>query len=438
VKVQTSAFEEATQSVNLLYTFGDEMEGAYLDWVQPTCTAFLPFLGTDADVALLCGEVRGAAFQAWAMMIKCAKKGCQDRGQAPVLAQELTRTFLVKIIEVLRDEQDPDTIRESADGICECLKNSGQGVLGTTEIHQLLQRLFELIEESTKRSESEEKAKKDKSGGPADEDEDEDEEGDEDACRYSCQEAIGAIMEVAPQDIVQPAVLQDVSQRLGKYLGSKLERSVGLYLSCNMLKNLKDQAQPAFPIFMPAIFQALVDKDPDIRIPACWAVNLAAELPVFAEAAPQAFKALAQLLGGKPPKKKDDQGWVAQDNAVAALLALSRHKAQCTPPDVPAWELIVSKLPLEADWDEAKKVHKSIVELVMQQDAGLLGPNAANLGKILSALAEMYKSEEISEKETDAIILQIFNAIPQEKLLTLKDAFSEKQMKKIERMLTGA
>jgi hypothetical protein len=438
VKVQTSKFEEATQSINLLYTFGDEMEGAYLDWVQPTCQALLPFLSGEDDVALLCGEVRGAAFQAWAMMIKCAKKGAEARNLPVTVANELTRTFLSKIIVVFKDEDDPDTIREAADGITECLKNSSKGVVTPQEMLPLLTRLFELIDESSKRTLEEEKQKKNKSGGAqGDEDDEDDEEPDEDACRYSCQEAIGAIMELEPQMFVDQAVMQTIVQKLATYLQQKHQRCTGLYLSCNMLKNLKEAAQPGFPVFMPEIFKALTDKDPDIRIPACWAVNLAAEIPVFAEAAPQAFTCLAQLLGGKPPKKKDDQGWVAQDNAVAALLALTRHKAACCPGTIQPWQLIISKLPLESDWDEAKKLHKTLVELVMVQDQGLLGPNASHLGKVLSAFAEIHKNEDLVEKEVSEKILQIFKMIPQAKLLELKDQFSEKQMKKIERMLSA-
>lgn len=233
-----------------------------------------------------------------------------------------------------------------------------------------------------------------------------------------------------------PELMQSVIAQLTAFLQSKENRTTGLYLFCNMLKGLKGNAQPAFLIGMPAVFQALQDKDPDIRIPACWAINLASEIPAFGEAAPQAFKGLAVLLGGKPPKKKDDQGWVAQDNCVAALLALAKNQAPSCPPEVQAWQLILSKLPLEADWDESKKVNKAIIDLVIAQHGGLLGPNAANLGKILSILAEIYKNEDTCEKESDEKILQIFKMIPQETLMTHKSAFTEKQMKKIEKMLT--
>merc|ERR1712048_1276320 len=127
-------------------------------------------------------------------------------------------------------------------------------------------------------------------------------------------------------------------------------------------------------------------------------------------------KILAQILSAKEPKKKDEQAKMARDNAVAALLSLAKcHPAQC-PPDVKPWELVVSKLPLQEDYEEACKVHNIVADLVLAQHEGLLGPNAAHLGKILSALAEVYSQEHLCEKETDEKTRNIFQNLPQEML----------------------
>lgn len=440
MKVQTSKFEEATQAVNLLYTFAYELEGAYYDWVQPTAKCLLPFLEADNDMTVLCDEARGAAFQAWAALIKSARLGAVQRGQQPDMAKELLRTFMQKIVVVLDEEKDPETVREAADGICECVKSAGAGGLAGPELLQLVQKLFALIEESSQRTAEEDKEKKeDKSGAPPelqDEEEDEDEEDEEDACRYSCQEAVAAVMEVGPGEFLP--LLPEVGTKMQQWLAAKRDRCLGLYLACNVLKHLKEASEPVWPICMPAVFAALDNKDPDMRIPAAWAIGLAAPFARFAEAAPAAFRGLAKNLGAKAPKKRDDQGKVASDNAVSAMLSLVQAKASLCPADVQPWQLIVSKLPLTQDEEEAKKVHKAVVQLVLSQDAGLLGPDGAHLGKILSAFAEIYKMEGPSDKETDEAISRIFQMIPQDKLRTLGASFSEKQMKKIERILTAS
>jgi len=123
------------------------------------------------------------------------------------------------------------------------------------------------------------------------------------------------------------------------------------------------------------------------------------------------------------------------DNCTLALFALAKEKPTLCPPEIPAWKLVVDKLPLRDDEDEAKKVHKAICELVLEQHTGLLGPDNAHIGKILSALAEVYKQENLSAKETDTLILRIFQMLPRDKLQLLASGFTEKQQQKIEKML---
>jgi len=205
-----------------------------------------------------------------------------------------------------------------------------------------------------------------------------------------------------------------------------------------MLKHLKEHSQPTWATFMTVTFDCLGDKDAQLRIPSAWAIALAAPLPQFAEVAPEAFRRLAIVVSGQGPKKRDDTAKVALDNAVAALLWLAKEKAPLCPPDIKPWELILSRLPMKDDEEEAQKVHKAIVGLVLAQDAGLLGSGNAHMGKILSILAEVYKSENISETETDDGIKKIFQNLNQDILKGLASNFTEKQMKKIERMLTGS
>jgi len=133
-------------------------------------------------------------------------------------------------------------------------------------------------------------------------------------------------------------------------------------------------------------------------------------------------------------KKKDEKAKVASDNAVSALVSLAGAHANSCPGNIMPWDLIVKKLPLKSDDEEAKKVHEIVVNLVLEQHAGLLGGD--NLGKTLSVLAEVYQQEDMATKETDANIKKIFQMIPADNLRNLQSSFTEKQAKKIEKMLS--
>jgi len=63
ISVRSSKFEEMMQSVQLLYTFITEMEGAYFDFVEGTAQVLLPHLSSSDDLSMLCEEVRGTALQ---------------------------------------------------------------------------------------------------------------------------------------------------------------------------------------------------------------------------------------------------------------------------------------------------------------------------------------------------------------------------------------
>jgi len=444
VRVRTQKFEEMMQSAQLLHTFVTELESAFMPWVQPTAQALLPILSATDQMAMFCDEVRGVAFQVWALCIKAARAGAKEQGVAPDLAQQLLRTGLQQTFSILEKSQEPEMLGETASGITECVKNAGPGILSSQEILQLVEKIFVLIDQSFERTKSWATAKQKQKAADAstvprelgdEEDEDErDADADEEQLRRNYEEVLGGIMEVAPAEFVQ--CLQPCGQKITTWLTSG-QKVLALYLACDLLLHLKDQSVAAWPIFMPEVFRALGDADHDLRTAAAYAVNLAAPLQGFAEAAPQAFRSLAQIVGSPRPKKRDNKAKLAFDNSVAALLTLAVEKASLCPAEIQAWPLVIAKLPLKDDEDEAKKVHDKLADLVLQQHEGVLGTNGAHLGAILSVLAEVYHVEDICKKESEEKILKIFTMLPKDRLQAEASKFTEKQQKKIEKMLSS-
>mmetsp|Transcript_118291 Transcript_118291/g.381826 ORF Transcript_118291/g.381826 Transcript_118291/m.381826 type:complete len:1124 (+) Transcript_118291:91-3462(+) len=443
VRVRTQRFEEMMQSVQLLHTFATEMEGAFFDWVPPTAEALLPLLSAADELACYCDEVRGVAFQTWGLLIKSARAGAQERGQTPELAGKLLRTGLQHTFGLLEKEQEAETLAETASGVSECIKNVGSGILNAEEVGQLVGRMLALMDQSFERSKVAEKMKEDHKAASKlpglgdDEDDDDDNQDEEEQLRRNYEEVLGAIMEVAPAEFLP--CLPQCAERLRVWIATPQNKVLGLYLSCDLIAHIKEQSEPVWPVFMPEVFRALGEQDADARTAAAYAINLAAPLASFAEAAPEAFRRLAALVSAPRPKrnKTDEKARLAADNAVAALFTLSKEKPDLCPPEIQAWSAVLSRLPLKEDEEEAKKVHETVAGLVLEQHAGLLGPAEAHLGKVLSALAEVYKQEEFCTKDTDKKILKVFQLLPRERLQALAGSFAEKQQKKIEKMLVG-
>jgi len=440
VKVHSSKFEELLNSVQLLTTFCNEMESSFFEFVQPSAQALLPLLTATDEVTMLCDEARSAAFQCWALLIKCARKGAEEKNMPATVAQELLATFLPTVCKSLAEDKMPDTIREGSDGLSECIKNGGKDCVSSEQFQQIAQLMFKLIDDSLARTVSDTaEKKKDSVGAPAelqaDDDDENNAEDDEESCRRSLEEVLGALMEVVPDQFVQ--LLPHCETKMNDWLSQKQNATLALFLACDLLQHLKDKSTPVWKTMMPAIFKALTEAEADLRIPAAYAINLASPIPAFNEAAGEAVRVLQQILNAPAPKKRrEEKAKVALDNAVAAMLALAVNK----PDQCPAtnFALVLSKLPLKDDEEEAKKVHKLVVDQFAAENPRLVGDGASNLSTILKVLAEIYKQENICEKETDEKIVILFKKLPQALLQQHASQFTEKQQKKIERIITAS
>jgi len=445
VQVHSQKFEEMKQSLQLLLCFCTEMEGAYFDFVQPTAEVLMPLLAnTDAEFATWCEEVRSICLQAWGLLIKSARAGSDERGLSPEIAQGLLSTGLRTTFAMYDKKKDAESLCGVTSGVTQCIRNVGRGIIQPAEVSQIAEKMFGLIDQSMARSSRKATEKSKTSVGVPrelgdEENEDEDwEEGEEEQLRRNCEEVLGAVMEVAAEHFLPCLPL--CGERIGSWLQSEKNKVLGLYLACDILLHLKEKSVSIWPVFMKQVFDSLArgDKeDPDARTAAAYAIHMAAPFPSFDEAAPEAFRRLAQIVGGPKPKKRDTKGKLALDNAVAALIAMAKQKPGLCPPDIQAWPLALSRLPLRDDEEEAKKVHETLVDLVIAQDAGVLGPSRGNLGGLLSVFAEVYQMENICNKSTEGKILQVFKLIPADMLKSLAAAFTEKQQKKIEKMLTS-
>lgn len=390
---------------------------------------------------MLCDEVRSAAYQCWALLIKSGKKACEVRGQPSGMVAQLLQTVLPKVCNSMKDDVDPDTVRESADGLAECLKNAGAGCIQQAEFEQLVLLIFKLIDDSCQRtSKLQQEKQKESVGAPpelqGDEDDENNTEDDEENCRRSLEEVLGSLMQASP-DLFTQMLPGPIDQKMTSWISQRQNATLALFLACDLLEHLKDQSQVLWPKMVPAIFASLHDKDPDLRIPSAYAVNLASKIPAFQQYATDAATKLAQIVSAPQPKKRrEEKAKIAFDNAVAALLALALHQsAQC---GAEAFSLVISKLPLKDDEEEAKKVHTIIVDAMLANHAGVIGANNANLGGLMKVLAEIYKQESICDKETDTKIVQIFKGLQSSQLTALAAGFSEKQQKKIERIVMSS
>jgi len=322
--------------------------------------------------------------------------------------------------------------------LSECLKYGRKDSLGREVFVQIFEMTMALMDASLSRtSVLIVEKRKEAAGAPAelqaDEDADEDED-EEEQCRRALEEVFGSMMELAPTFFVE--ALPKCEEKIRLWMSEEKTITIALFLVCDLLEKMKERSVPLWPTMIPAVFGMLTHAKAEIRIPACYAVNLAAPLSQFAEATPQALKELSQILSApvqKKGRKEKAKARMALDNAVAATLALAVNRPNECAGQLPLmFELVLGKLPLKEDEEEAKKVHEIVVSQCLANNVVLLGQDNKNLPVLLKALAEMYKQENICEKETDQKIVTVIKSLPQAVLEGAASQFSEKQVKKIQ------
>eukprot|EP00929_Paragymnodinium_shiwhaense_P034542 TRINITY_DN18781_c0_g1_i1.p1 TRINITY_DN18781_c0_g1~~TRINITY_DN18781_c0_g1_i1.p1 ORF type:complete len:1117 (-),score=455.11 TRINITY_DN18781_c0_g1_i1:188-3538(-) len=442
VTVKGAKFQELMQTLELLHTFATEMKSSFFPFVQQTAAGMVHLLSTSDAASYLGDEARATALTTWSCLIKCASDHIQENNiQGNNIPGELLQKALEVSFEHMKDEDDCESLAATTCGVTQCIKNAGKNMLDKSTILTIADKAFLYIDESMKRSKESDAEKKDrKSKGPAaladDDDEDEpEEEVDEEQCRRNFVEMLGACMSVAPEGFNE--VLPMIVEKLKAWISTRENKTLGLYLACDMVAHLKTASQPAWPIFMPIAFNCINDKDADAGTASCYLINLAAPLPAFAEAAPDAFQRLAAVLNGAKPKKRDESGMRRYENAVAAMLSMAVEQARLCPAAVKPWELVLKNLPLRYDEEEAQKVHERLVDLLIAQNAGLLGENQAQLPQVFSVLSEVYKTENICTDETSKKIHTVFKSISPQILQQCAGSLTEKQQRKIEKMVSS-
>merc|ERR1719473_2692677 len=197
--------------------------------------------------------------------------------------------------------------------------------------------------------------------------------------------------------------MQRTGELLLALLSSRKEGDdrLAMYVVCDLLEHVGPESEQAWPQFMPKLLQGVTNyKDHELRQAAAYGVHMAAKIPAFAQAAPEAAAAVVKAIKDKKAKKKDCRD--ATDNLVAALGGLCEHQAGV---DQSLWKLWLDSLPLTNDEGEGQKTHAQLLRLCVQQHPVI--STQPNLQRSLEVLALVYKTDGATD-ELNQGVRQLF------------------------------
>ncbi|GFE53671.1 karyopherin beta [Babesia ovis] len=407
--LRTTLVEELERTLNLVANIVEELKDQYDDYVVATAQALMPILNY-----VLTSELKQRALYALAQLINAKKLAVEKNGGSKELLLEIVLNTLNNVINNLQKARNDDTqmsipvdiLTANADGLYKCLDYAGPGILNVNIINAVGQKLLELIEESSKFKKLYSKYRLNKDLDPDEILSIEIDEENEQAYRSALLELFGVIMKHHPDEFMQTchnACVQFVMANLEKSQADDI--AVGLYLCDNMIEYLKARIVPIWPQVLPYIFKYVESKNANVRQSACYGVSLLAKMPEFAGMENEAAAKIAAALRLTFSASKRDQQ-AATDNAIAALGEIIKHhgaKLNEAPSYLNLW---LKSLPLKADEEEGRRVHKDLMELIIANNPTILGPDNCNMGQLAKIFITIYETD-FSTEELNKQIIQL-------------------------------
>lgn len=438
--LRTSLVEELERTLILISTIAEELEDLYDDYIIPTANALMPILNY-----MLTGELKQKALHAMANLIKAKRMAIDKKGGSKELLFEIVISTLNNVMNSLEKGRDDhteintpvDILTANADGLYKCLDNAGPGILNTNILMVVGQKLLQLIEESSKLKALYSKYRKSKN---LDQDDilaiEEDEEAEQ-SYRSSLLELFGVIMKHHPEEFMQTChtgCMQFIMTNLDKSHADDI--AVALYLCDNMIEHLKSRIVPIWHQFLPHVFKYVESKNANVRQSACFGVSLLARLPEFAGMENDAAAKLANALRITHSASKHEQQ-AATDNAVAALGDIIRYHGNNLNECASYINLWLKSLPLKEDEAEGRRVHKSLMELIIANHHGILGVDNSNMGQLAKIFITIYETS-FSTDELNQQIIQLMKHLGENFLQQLSPSLPKRlktQLKNIARVL---
>ncbi|CBZ53225.1 putative importin beta-3 subunit [Neospora caninum Liverpool] len=404
--LKTSLLEEQSRALDLLCTITtvlqDPLTAASLSsaafsassFLQPVAEAVFPLL-----THVLSEDIKQKALETMASLIGTCKQlvlqyvqravQARSEGQAPAeeearrsgaSVKEMLRAMTLRtcgeVFKSLQDEDgDVDSMVAEASGLNDCLSKAGAEVFTDEEVSQQALNVFSALEKSFERR-IDISARKNR----------QDEEVDED-------------------DMLR---LEEEDQQ-EQTLRSSLLEIVGTLMATHPKEFLRSKASEAAAAFVQQFLRDdAADEDKSVALYVCDDIL-------------QHLKA-------------------ATDNTAAALGDLLRHYGGSMSAEeqqvlLASW---LENLPLKQDETEGLRMHKFLMEAVLQNNAVVLGQNASNLPRLLQILCAVYRtdfSDSDLNEEIKKLFAQINTTSQPAPLAALCQSFTAKEQKKLQKIL---
>jgi len=447
ITIRTSALEEKATACSMLHTYAKELGEGFLPYVQEVAKTLVPLIRFQ-----YMDDVRTGAMAAMPELLNCAVKACQKgvAGATLELVTQLKDFMFAPVLEQLRNEPDTETLAQLLDSwneVIACGSECPAARLTAEQMAEAMARNAEMLQESIKRRE-ERKTADEEEADDYDEEQLEEEMEREEVLVQNVVESIGALFKV-----YSSAVLPLFQQHLLAIFQAMLQpnaittdRVAALCVFDDIIEHCSaDGAADVYvPTLLPAFLAYAKAEENEVRQAAVYGLGVLAAHSRAAGFGEAQMQQAAQTLGSvvQDPQAFSEDNASASDNAVSALGKLCTRSEAIAQVCRPMW---LQCLPLKCDQEEARAVHRSLVELCETMDTHVLGESHAKLPTIIVIFGQVLGTELVDDETAARIknlLVQVRNGLPQVlQALPQNPGFAqltEEQRGELERAISGS
>ncbi|KAG5452806.1 Importin-5 [Clonorchis sinensis] len=394
--IRTSGLEDKATACQMLVCYAREMKESFAPYCQQVLEIMVPLLDFYFN-----DEVRSAAAECLPYLL-----GSLKARQPDAVVQAWTRVHK-SLLRAVTNEPERDVVADHLLSLAGCIEAVGKTYITNeqlTEIRGLLDHLFhEHFEKSDERL-----AKR------QDEDYDEIEEErlltekDEDEYVLSkmC-DVVHAVFVVFGQEALP------FFQQLLVFCVKLLEPNRpwsdlqwGICLWDDVIEFGGTQSWQYHQFFLPTFVQAVQHQQPDVRQAAIYGIGVAAINggPEYNTILPDFVAPLIQII--EAPDSKSEDNNLCTENAISTLTKIMKYRPDCLPPSVGGVDTLLPRwldwLPVWDDAVETEHVYGYLCDLIEANNSIILGPDNANLPRIVKAIAEAMSTGGLSDTTEDS------------------------------------
>ena len=415
ITIRTSALEEKATACTMLSTYAQELKEAFFPYVESVAQVLIPLIKFQ-----YLDDVRTASMSAMPELLGATTSALKNgvQGASPEIVMRLKDVMVVPILEQLASEPDVEALAQLLDSwneLIELGKECPPARLNAEQLTKGLETCKKIISESMARREERQQQE-----DPDEDDEDEaaDEEEQEEILVQNVVESVGKYLEVYTSAEVLPIfdqLLLPLFSTMFQPARPASDKVAALCVFDDIVEHCSADggADHYVATLLPAYLQYASAEEVGVRQAAVYGLGVLAEHSRTADEATLQQAAAKLLEVVDHPLAFGEDNATASDNAVSALGKVCRRSEAIATHVLPRW---LSKLPLGADKEEARSVHKALVEMVEATNLALMGANHERLPEIICVFGQLLDTELLEDDvapRVGNILRQIRQGLPQ-------------------------